>query len=231
MRCHLTIKSAIVLHCLCFALWIKAAEPPAVLVVGDSLSAAYGLSVDEGWVNLLQARLAEEDYSVRVINASISGETSRGGLARLPDLLKTHQPDIVIIALGGNDGLRGLSPKAMRDNLARMIALSRDQGARVLLAGVRLPFNYGPGYRGQFEQVYEDLGQGKEVVLVPRLLADIDERQGLMQADGIHPTAQAQRQILDNVWSKLKPLLTAIRQSAVPDAGLPSYRAEFAGRD
>ena len=183
------------------------ASPPSILVLGDSLSAAYGIDTQAGWANLLQQRLAAEGFAHRVVNASISGETTEGGRARLPGVLEEHRPATVIIALGGNDGLRGLPLTAMRANLQAMIRASREQGAQVLLAGVRLPPNYGKTYTGKFQQVFRELAAEDGVASVPRLLEGVagDTRQ--MQTDGMHPRANAQVRILDNLWPALRPLL------------------------
>ncbi len=193
------------------ALWsgVAAADKPVLLVVGDSLSAAYGMEAAQGWVALLQRRLDAQGYAYRVINASVSGETTSGGRARLPALLKQHRPAIVLIALGGNDGLRGLPVAQMRGNLQGMIDAARAGGARVLLAGVRLPPNYGPAYTGEFHRVYRDLARSERTALVPFLLEGIDLDLTLMQDDRLHPASAAQARILDNVWPALQPLLAA----------------------
>lgn len=195
---------------LLLALWAPltvGAAPPTILVLGDSLSAAYGLDRDAGWVSLLEQRLAQEGYPQRVVNASISGETTSGARARLAAELDRHAPAIVIIELGGNDGLRGLPLEEMRRNLAAMIELCRERRARVVLAGMRLPPNYGPAYTNGFEQVYAGLAAEYRVTLIPFLLAGLDDGTQDFQADAIHPTAAAQRVILDNVWRHLQPLL------------------------
>lgn len=191
-----------------------AAEPPVILVVGDSLSAGFGLRPGEGWVSLLKARLDEEGYPHRVVNASISGDTTEGALARLPRALEIHAPGVVVIELGGNDGLRGIPLEVMRSNLAEMIRLSRAKGARVLLLGMHLPPNYGPAYTGRFHQVFVDLAKSKEVPLVDFFLEDIALNGDLMQADGIHPNAEAQPRMLENVWPRLAPLLADPVQAA-----------------
>ena len=178
-----------------------------VLIVGDSLSAAYGIDRRLGWVALLQQRLSENGTAYRVSNASITGDTTRGGLARLPAALEREQPDILVIALGGNDGLRGLAPQQTYANLARMIELGRESGARVLVLGVRLPANYGRAFGEKFHRVYLDLARDKQVALVPFFLEGVAETRALMQPDGIHPSAAAQPRILDNVWAALEPLL------------------------
>ncbi|GED21215.1 arylesterase [Halomonas halmophila] len=183
-------------------LW--AASGPVVLVMGDSLSAAYGIERDAGWVSLLAERL---EGKAEVVNASISGETTAGGKTRLPELLRQHDPDIVLIELGGNDGLRGLSPQQMRTNLAAMIEASQASGAQVALLGIDIPPNYGQAYRDAFRQVFADLAERFGVPLLPFLLEGVALKDALMQEDGIHPTAEAQPRVLDNVWPVLAPLL------------------------
>ncbi len=187
--------------------------PPVLLVLGDSLSAGYGIDASKGWVNLLAERLTALGYPHRVVNASISGDTSAGGLARLPQALGLHQPQVVVIELGGNDGLRGLAPGHLERNLAAAIQLSRDAGARVLLVGIRIPPNFGPVYTEQIAAVYQNLAASSNVALVPFLLDGVALQPGMMQTDGIHPTTAAQPALLDTVWPVLKPLLDA----AAPD--------------
>jgi acyl-CoA thioesterase I len=188
-------------------------EPgPIVLVMGDSLSAAYGIEREEGWVSLLAERL---DGDARVINASISGETTSGGAQRFPEIIGQRQPDIVLLELGGNDGLRGLPPTQMQANLASMIEQSQDAGAKVLLLGIDIPPNYGQAYRDAFTGVYHSLAEEYDVALVPFLLEDVALDNTLMQSDGIHPTAEAQPIILENVWPALEPLLEKTYQAAV----------------
>ncbi|MCL7940192.1 arylesterase [Halomonas sp. ATCH28] len=184
----------------------QAATRPALLIMGDSLSAAYGIEQQAGWVSLLQARL---DGKARVVNASISGETSSGAAARLPELLGQHEPDIVVLELGGNDGLRGLPPGQFEANMAAMIEASQASGAEVLLLGIDIPPNYGRAYRDAFTAVYTRLAEEYELPLVPFLLEGVALEEELMQSDGIHPTAEAQPMILDNVWPALAPLLEA----------------------
>ncbi|TCO81395.1 acyl-CoA thioesterase-1 [Plasticicumulans lactativorans] len=180
---------------------------PALLVLGDSLSAAFGIDTRSGWVSLLAERLAARGLDLRVVNASISGDTTAGGLARLPPLLAEHRPRVVVIELGGNDGLRGLPLPVVRGNLESLIRASRDAGARVLLLGMRIPPNYGPRYTEAFHTLYADLAQRYEVPLVPFFLDGVAAQPGLMQDDGIHPRAEAQPRLLDNVWPALEPLL------------------------
>ncbi|WP_439649495.1 arylesterase [Halomonas alkalisoli] len=179
-------------------------DSPTLLVMGDSLSAAYGIEQDEGWVSLLEARL---DGKADVVNASISGETSSGGASRLPDLLGQHEPDIVLLGLGGNDGLRGLPPNQLEANLGAMIEASRQAGAEVLLLGIDIPPNYGQAYRDAFTGVFFRLAESYELALLPFLLDGVALEEGMMQSDGIHPTPLAQPIILDNVWPELLPLL------------------------
>ncbi|WP_173173966.1 arylesterase [Pseudomonas tohonis] len=193
----------------CLALMVMAQEAAAgtVLVVGDSISAALGLETSQGWVSLLQKRLDEEGFEHRVVNASISGDTSAGGASRLPALLGEHKPELVIIELGGNDGLRGQPPAQLQQNLAGMVERSQQAGAKVLLLGMRLPPNYGKRYTDAFARVYQDLAASRQVPLVPFFLEGVGGVEGMMQADGIHPAAGAQGKLLDNVWPSLKPLL------------------------
>lgn len=178
-----------------------------LLVVGDSLSAAYKIPVDKGWVHLLAERLEQRGHDYRVVNASTPGDTSAAGLARLPDELKRYKPAIVIIEFGGNDGLQGLSPSQMRSNLAQMVALSQKAGAKVLLIGVRVPPNYGPVFAKRFASVYREVAKKKSVPLVPELMAGVATHPELMQERGIHPRAEAEPKLLDNVWPALEPLL------------------------
>lgn len=184
---------------------------PTLLVMGDSLSAAYGIEQEQGWVSLLAERL---DGDAQVVNASISGETTSGGAQRFADIIGQRQPDIVLLELGGNDGLRGLPPAQMRANLATMIEQSQQAGADVLLLGIDIPPNYGQAYRDAFTGVYHSLAQEYELSLVPFLLEDIALNQQLMQSDGIHPTADAQPLILDNVWPALEPMLEETYQAS-----------------
>ncbi len=193
-------------------LWVAAvsahAEAPVILVFGDSISAGYGLPrVERGWVALLQAKLKTEGYGYEVVNASVSGETTAGGLARLPRALAVHHPAIVVLELGGNDGLRALPVDQMRDNLARMIDLAKGAGAQVLLLGIRIPPNYGPQYTTQFGQVYADLARQKRVPAVPFFMSEVALHPELMQADGVHPNEEGQPKLLGSVWPALEPLL------------------------
>ncbi|OBZ20639.1 arylesterase [Pseudomonas protegens] len=178
-----------------------------VLIVGDSISAAFGLDTRQGWVALLEKRLKDQGFNDRVVNASVSGDTSAGGQARLPALLAEHKPEVVILELGGNDGLRGQPPRQLQQNLASMIDSSQAQGAKVLLLGMQLPPNYGVRYTQAFSQVYSQLASEKKVALVPFFLDGVGGHPELMQADGLHPAVAAQGKLLENVWPTLKPLL------------------------
>ena len=183
------------------------AESPVILVLGDSLSAGYGIPVEKGWVSLLQRRLVERGFPYRVVNASISGDTTSGGLSRLPAALELHRPAIVVLELGANDGLRGQPPMAMSRNLSRMIERSQQAGARVLLAEMRIPPNYGPLYAQKFQATFEELAQHYAIPLIPFLLDGVAGNPALIQDDGLHPRAEAQPRILDNVWAVLEPAL------------------------
>lgn len=181
---------------------------PTILVFGDSLSAAYGIPRESGWVALLAQRLHTRSPAYRIINASVSGETTAGGLTRLPALLAAHRPKLTILALGANDGLRGLPLAQTARNLESMITLAEKQGGQVLLIGMQLPPNYGPAYAGKFQAVFAEVARKKNVRLVPFLLAGIGAQAENFQADGLHPTARAQPALLDNVWRQLEPMLT-----------------------
>ncbi|HMR04099.1 MAG TPA: arylesterase [Candidatus Competibacter phosphatis] len=183
------------------------AESPVILVLGDSLSAGYGIPVEKGWVSLLQRRLAERGFPYRVVNASISGDTTSGGLSRLPAALELHRPAIVVLELGANDGLRGQPPMAMSRNLSRMIEQSQQAGARVVLAEMRIPPNYGPLYAQKFQATFGELAQHYAIPLIPFLLDGVAGNPALIQDDGLHPRAEAQPRILDNVWAVLEPAL------------------------
>jgi acyl-CoA thioesterase-1 len=186
----------------------RGAAAPTILVLGDSLSAAYGIRLEQGWVALLDARLKQEGYGHRVVNASASGETTGGALARLPRALERHRPAVVVIELGGNDGLRGLPIADVRANLDRLIRVSREGGAEVLLVGMRIPPNYGPTYTREFHALFSELAKRHKVALVPFLLDGVALDDSLMQEDGLHPNAAAQPRLLAQVWPKLEPLLT-----------------------
>jgi acyl-CoA thioesterase-1 len=193
------------------------ASPPQILVLGDSLSAAYGVPVGRGWVDLLQQRLRERGYPHAVFNASISGDTTSGGVTRLPPLLEERRPQVVIVELGANDGLRGFGFDQIRANLQRLIGLARAGGSQVLLVGVRLPPNYGAAYVERFQAIFRELANQEQVALAPYLLAGVAENWDLMQIDGLHPSAQAQPQLLENVWPHLEPLLQEQRSAGNGD--------------
>ncbi|SFW31792.1 acyl-CoA thioesterase-1 [Pseudomonas sp. NFACC19-2] len=188
-------------------LWAQGTVAGTLLVVGDSISAAFGLDSRQGWVALLEKRLEEEGFEHSVVNASISGDTSAGGAARLSALLAEHKPELVIIELGGNDGLRGQPPAQLQQNLASMVEKSQQAGAKVLILGMRLPPNYGARYTTAFAEVFSKVAEESGSALVPFVLEGIGGVPSMMQPDGIHPTAEAQPVLLDNVWPTLKPLL------------------------
>ena len=190
-----------------FMVAATAAPQSTLLVFGDSLSAGYGLAQDTGWVNLLQQRFKKNKQNYRVVNASISGETSAGGRVRLATALKQHQPSILVLQLGANDGLRGLPVAEFRANMDAMIKAALGTRAKVLLIGIRLPTNYGKNYREKFKAAYNDLARHNRITLVQSLLETIEEQRELFQSDGIHPNQQAQAKLLDNVWPDLAPLL------------------------
>ena len=193
-----------------FAGHALAAAPATILVVGDSLSAEYGLRRGTGWVPLLERKLRDEKVDARVVNASISGDTTSGGRSRLPALLKQHQPTHVVLELGGNDALRGLPLAMTQDNLAQMTQAAQQAGARVLLLGMQMPPNYGPDYSAKFSAMYENVARQSRAALVPfflRGVADVPDAEKLFQRDRIHPTEQAQAQLLANVWPELRKLL------------------------
>ncbi|MGB5396155.1 MAG: arylesterase [Gammaproteobacteria bacterium] len=188
------------------------ADAPTILVLGDSISAAYGINTDQGWVALLQKQLQENAYKYRVINASVSGDTTRTGLNRLPAALLQHKPEILVAALGGNDGLRGLPFSEIESSLSQIIELGRKNHAQVILVGVRLPPNYGEAYTRQFAELYLRLGKKYKIRVVPRLLDKVADQRELLQPDGIHPTAEGQAQIMHNVWVELEPLLLGVKE-------------------
>jgi len=182
-------------------------EQPVILVLGDSISAAYGINTEQGWVALLQQQLTKHRYNYYVVNASVSGDTTRTGLNRLDDALQQHKPAIIIVALGGNDGLRGLPFSEIEQSLSSIIENSQQKGIVVLLAGIRLPPNYGVFYNARFVALFQTLSEKYKVPLVPKILYQVADDSSLMQADGIHPTAEGQKQVLENIWPYLLPLL------------------------
>jgi acyl-CoA thioesterase-1 len=205
-----TMRTLRILFCL-FALVAGTAlaqdKAPVLLVVGDSISAAYGLGNGQGWVELLNRKLAADGYRYRVVNASISGDTTAGGRTRLPPLLAQHRPAIVVIELGGNDALRGGKLATTRDNLDAMVTAAKAAGAQVLVVGMEIPPNYGPAYAREFRDLFTSVAKAHKVALVPSFFAGFGEDLGMFQADRIHPTAQAQAHLLNNVWPVLKPML------------------------
>jgi Lysophospholipase L1 and related esterases len=183
------------------------AQAAVILVLGDSLSAGYGIDLEHGWVSQLAARIERAGLPHQVVNASVSGETTSGGLTRLPALLERHRPSVLVIELGANDGLRGWDLGVIQDHLTRLVVQGREAGAQVLLIGVRLPPNYGVSYNDRFQAVWMQVAAEQGVPLVPDLLKGVAEDWDLMQPDGLHPTAEAQGRILDNVWPILEPVL------------------------
>ncbi len=184
-----------------------AAAAPVVMVLGDSISAGYGLPSETGWVTLLQRRIAADHYPHQVVNASISGDTTAGGKARLDALLAKNHPVVTVIELGGNDGLRGGSLDAMRANLDAMIAAAQKSGSRVIIVGLRMPPNYGPAYVNRFDGTFASVARERKATLVSFLFEGFAEDNAMFQPDRIHPTLAAQPKMLDNVWAQLKPLL------------------------
>ncbi|HET6804655.1 MAG TPA: arylesterase [Frateuria sp.] len=184
-----------------------AAAPKTVLVLGDSLSAAHNIATNQGWVHLLEVRLGKMEPPWRVVNASISGETTLSGRHHLPRLLASYRPAVLVLELGANDGLRGLPLDALEDNLGAMIDMAREAHARVLLLGIELPVNYGPRYRDGLRAVYADLARRRHTALVPFLLENVALDPSLMQDDGLHPTAAGEPVVLETVWAQLAPLL------------------------
>ena len=188
------------------------ASARSLVVLGDSLSAGFGIRVEEGWVALLQRRLDGQDYGYRVVNASVSGETTAGAVARLPRVLAVHHPAVLLVALGSNDGLRGLPIPELRANLGQLVAMAQQAGARVLLVGMRVPSNYGPEYAEQFHASYAAVARARHAARVPFLLERIAFEDRYFQPDRLHPTADAQPLLLETVWSALEPLLRAAAQ-------------------
>ena len=205
---------------------VRPAAAETILIVGDSLSSAYGMPVEQGWVALLRQKLADAGRNDTLINASISGDTTANALARLPQALERHQPDLVIVELGGNDGLRALSLKQMKANLAAIIDQSAAGGRGLLLIGVNLPPNYGRRYTERFHAVYRQLAEEKAVSLMPSMVDDIGVNSALMQRDGIHPNAKAQPLIAAKVWRHLQPLLAIEGQGE----GVPAQITKTGGQ-
>jgi acyl-CoA thioesterase I len=202
-----TVVSLIVSTLVALPVNAKQTSPQTIVVFGDSLSAAYGIPQDEGWVALLQPRLTQQKLNYQVINASISGETTSGGLSRFSDMLKSQKPNIVIIELGANDGLRGLSEVETSNNLEAMIQQAKKTNTKVLLLGMKIPPNYGLKYSRQFSENYQNLAKKHSIQLVPFFLEGVAGNPNLIQADGLHPTAAAQAKLLGNVWPILTKML------------------------
>jgi acyl-CoA thioesterase-1 len=202
-----SVLSLFIVIALSFARAGWAETDRVILILGDSLSAAYGMELDESWPSLLQSRLSEHGYAYRIFNSSIAGDTTEGGLTRLPRLLSDLRPEVVIIELGGNDGLRGLPLEITRKNLQQMIDLSKGNAASVVLTGIQLPPNYGRKYTERFNEMFLSLAEGSSVKFIPFLLDGVALNSNLMSEDGIHPTAQAQTLLLQNVWRVLEPIL------------------------
>ena len=187
-----------------------AADAPTVLIFGDSLSAGYGIDVDQSWATLLQQRLRDKGYEHRVVNASISGETTEGGAERIGPALKNFEPELIILELGGNDGLRGFPPERMQGNLEKIIATSKDSGAEVVLLGIKIPSNYGPRYTQAFEAVFRDTAESLDIPWIEFFMEGVALNEELMQADGIHPNAAAQPMLLDNAWPAIETALGSV---------------------
>ncbi|MEC7120558.1 MAG: arylesterase [Pseudomonadota bacterium] len=188
----------------------SAVSAQTIMILGDSISAGYGMDVQQGWVNKLQQRLNQTPYKAgqyTVINASMSGETTSGGLSRLPSLLDRHRPQVLVIELGGNDGLRGQPPKLIEQNLSKMVQLGKDQNAKVVLLGMKIPPNYGTAYSTAFENVFPKIATQHRVPLMPFFLEGVAGQTGMMQSDRIHPTAEAQTKLLNNAWPVIRQVL------------------------
>ncbi|WP_272493019.1 arylesterase [Atopomonas sediminilitoris] len=192
---------------LCMMIWLAPVQAATLLVVGDSISAGFGVEIEQGWVALLDKRLKERQLDVSVVNASISGDTSAGALARLPALLDAHKPKWLVLEIGGNDGLRGQPPAQLQANLQRIVELSQAAGAQVVLLGMQIPPNYGPIYNQAFVATFKQVAEANQLPWMPFFLEGVGGNNALMQGDGIHPNAQAQPLLLDNAWSVLAPLL------------------------
>lgn len=193
--------------------WLPAAAAQStIMVLGDSLSAAYGIPRDQGWAALLERRLADEGYPYKVVNASISGDTTQGGLTRLPAVLRRYSPEIVVVGLGGNDGLRGIAPNETKRNLEAIVAQAREAGSKVVLVGVQLPANYGAAFNRRFMDVYQGLAREEKLPLTILSFAETLGQPGMIQDDGLHPTANAQPLILNQVWPLVEPLLEGAKE-------------------
>lgn len=208
------LRSLLAIVCVCsmalFGLPTYAQQDgPTLLVFGDSLSAGYRMPIEDGWVNLLDGRLKMLGSNYKVVNASVSGETTDGGLSRLPATLALHKPSVVILELGGNDGLRGLPVANIKQNLIEMVQKSQAAGATVILAGIQIPPNYGPRYTEPFTQQFEEIAESMDLPFIPFLIDGIAQQAELMQDDGIHPKAEAQAMVLENVWPVLESVLNA----------------------
>lgn len=201
---------------------IASAATPTILVYGDSLSAAYGIPREQGWVNLLQQHLQKQGLLYQVVNASISGETTSGGLSRIAQTLRQYKPDFVLLELGANDGLRGLPVAEMQRNLAAMIEASQKANARVMLVGIMIPPNYGPRYTHEFTDSFSTLAQRYQLPLLPFLLDGVAGKPELTQDDGLHPTAAAQPQVMDNVWKVLQPELIKHSKTSAKELSSPA---------
>jgi acyl-CoA thioesterase-1 len=213
-------KILILLWLLGAAVSLQAATEPTVLVFGDSLSAGYGIDVDQSWPALLQTRLESQGYEHRVINASISGETTEGGVTRIAIALDNFSPDLVILELGGNDGLRGFPTDRMQDNMQKIIEAAKSSGAAVVMLGIRIPTNYGPRYTSAFEGVYRELATRLGVLWIEFFMEGIALNEELMQDDGIHPNAAAQSILLENAWPIIHQALSEhLRDSAAANGG------------
>ncbi len=197
---------------LLIAIPADSAKAPTILVFGDSLSSGYGIDVDQSWTTLLQAKLQGQSYKHRVVNASVTGETTEGGAARIQGTIERFKPAVIILELGGNDGLRGFPPERMRDNLRTIIETSKSGGAAVVLLGIRIPSNYGPRYTEAFEAVYRELAAELDVPWVKFFMSGVAMNTDLMQDDGIHPNADAQPILLDNAWPIIRRALERARR-------------------
>jgi len=198
---------------------ISAYDTPVILVFGDSLSAGYGIDIEDSWPTLLQKQLDNEDYEYQVINTSISGETTEGGINRIEIALKTFNPELLILELGGNDGLRGFPPKLIKANLERIINTCKNNGTNVVLLGIRIPMNYGQRYTRTFEKIYREIAHELSVPWIAFFMDGVAQNSNLMQNDGIHPNAAAQPKLLENIWpaiqniiNKEKTLTTQLRE-------------------